>query len=246
MGRKFEKATRLQRQYYAETAKEYDAAHADEGDNNPRTLRWVYGLLRMIGAESVLDVGSGTGRGVRHLLDNMPGVLVRGIEPVAARIEEAVQNKGIPPGVILQGVGEALPFADASFDVACCFAMLHHVPRPDEVIREMLRVARKGVIIIDGNRFAQGAWPTRMSKLILYKTGLWKIADFLKTGGKGYIVSPGDGVHYSFSIYDSLDLIAAWADELVLIPTETYRATSWFHPLLTAEVVITCALKDTD
>jgi hypothetical protein len=124
--------------------------------------------------------------------------------------------------------------------------MLHHVPEPDAVIREMMRVARKAVIIIDGNRFGQGSWPMRLLKLALYKAGLWGVIDYIKTGGKGYILSPGDGVHYSFSVYDSLHLIAAWADQLILIPTESYKATSWFHPLLTAEVVLVCALKDVD
>jgi len=246
MARNYEEAVKIQRQYYSDTAAEYDAAHTNEGDDNPRTLRWVCGLLRMIEARSILDVGAGTGRAVRHLLDNMPGLSVRGIEPVAARIEEAIQKKGIPRGVITQGVGEDLPFEDASFDVACCFAMLHLVPKPDAVIREMLRVSRKGVIIVDGNRFGQGSWPVRLLKLVLYKAGLWRIVDYLKTGGKRYILTEGDGVQYSYSVYDSFNSVAKWADQLIVIPTEGYKVTSWFHPLLTASVVLVCALKDRD
>lgn len=236
----------IQRQYYADTAAEYDLMHAQEGDGDPGILRWVRTLLRMTEAHSVLDVGAGTGRGVRHLMDNMPGLLVRGIEPVPARIAQAVNTKGIPDGVIVQGVGESMPFEDSSFDVVYACAMLHHVPHPDAVIREMLRVARKAVIIADGNRFGQGSWPMRLLKFALYKGRLWGIADYLKTGGKGYVLNEGDGVQYSYSIYDSFDLITEWADHLVVIPSAPCKATSWFHPLLTASGLIVCALKEPD
>jgi len=67
----------------------------------------------MIDARTVLDIGAGTGRAIRHLMDNMPDLQVRGVEPVAARIEQGVQNKGIPRGVVIQGVGEALPFEES-------------------------------------------------------------------------------------------------------------------------------------
>jgi ubiquinone/menaquinone biosynthesis C-methylase UbiE len=240
-----DKAVLLQRQYYTDTAAEYDAAHAGEGDDDPVNLRLVFGFLRMIEARTVLDIGAGTGRAIRHLMDNMPELSVRGVEPVAARIDQAVEKKGIPRGVIVQGVGEALPFEDASIDVVCAFAMLHHVTNPNDVVSEMLRVARKGVIIIDGNRFGLGSWPIRVLKLALYKTGLWGIVNYLKTGGKGYNLTEGDGLFYSYSVYDSFDRIAEWAGQLIVIPNEACKARSWLHPLLTSGGIFLCALKET-
>jgi ubiquinone/menaquinone biosynthesis C-methylase UbiE len=246
MARNTERAVSIQRQYYAETAAEYDAAHELEGDNDPRILRLVRTMLRMVDAKSVLDVGAGTGRGVRHLIDNMPGLTVRGIEPVAERIEQAVKYKGIPEGTILQGVGEKLPFENRSFDAACAFGMIHHLPRPNDVVREMIRVARKMVIIADGNRFGQGPWPLRLFKLALYKAGLWQVARFVRTGGKGYIVSEGDGVHFSYSVFDSLAPLEEWADHLMLIPTGPCKSRSMFQPLLTASSILVCAVKEID
>jgi ubiquinone/menaquinone biosynthesis C-methylase UbiE len=240
-----DKAVLLQRQYYTDTAAEYDAAHAGEGDDDPVNLRLVFGFLRMIEARTVLDIGAGTGRAIRHLMDNMPDVSVRGVEPVAARIDQAVQKKGIPRGMIVQGVGEALPFEDASIDVVCAFGMLHHVTNPNDVVSEMLRVARKGVIIIDGNRFGLGSWPVRILKLALYKAGLWGMVNYLKTGGKGYNLTEGDGLFYSYSVYDSFDRIAEWAGQLIVIPNEACKARSWLHPLLTSGGIFLCALKDT-
>jgi ubiquinone/menaquinone biosynthesis C-methylase UbiE len=238
------KAVQIQRQYYTDTAARYDSMHAHEGDDDPGILKFVWAMLRTIEAQTVLDVGAGTGRGIRHLLDAIPGLSVRGIEPVAALIQQAVQKNRVPPGAILQGSGDALPFADASFDVVCSFALLHHVPKPDAVVREMVRVARKAVIIADSNRFGQGAWPVRLAKLGLYKTGLWGAVNFLKTGGKGYMITEGDGLAYSYSVYDSLDRITQWAEQVILIPAEPGKSSSWFHPLLTSSGIIVCALKE--
>ena len=240
-----DKAVLLQRQYYTDTAAEYDAAHAGEGDDDPLNLKMLFGFLRMIEAKSVLDIGAGTGRAIRHLMNNMPDVSVRGVEPVAARIEQGVQNKGIPRGIVIQGVGEALPFENASIDVVCAFGMLHRVRKPENVIREMLRVARKAVIIVDGNRFGLGSWPVRLLKLALYKAGVWKAVDYLKTAGKGYNLTEGDGLFYSYSVYDSFDLIAEWAGQLIVIPNEACKARSWLHPLLTSGGVFLCALRET-
>jgi len=239
-----EKGIQAQRQYYTDTAAQYDEMHAHEAGDDYGNLRFICALLGMLNARTVLDVGAGTGRGIRHLLDAMPNLVVRGIEPVPALIEQAVRKNRIPEGVIVHGLGEALPFRDASFDVVCSFGILHHVPRPNAVVLEMLRVARLGVIISDSNRFGQGRRLTRLLKLFLYKTGLWEAVNYMKTGGKGYLVSPGDGVAYSYSVYDSLEHVAEWADRIILIPGEISKAGSWFHPLLTAGTVLVCALKE--
>ncbi|MBJ6727762.1 class I SAM-dependent methyltransferase [Geomesophilobacter sediminis] len=44
---------------------------------------------------------------------------------------------------------EALSFADGSFDWAVCREAFHHFPRPMVALYEMLRVARKGVVLIE-------------------------------------------------------------------------------------------------
>jgi ubiquinone/menaquinone biosynthesis C-methylase UbiE len=238
-----DEAVLIQRRYYTETAAQYDTMHAHEGVGDYKNLEFVRALLHMIQPGTLLDVGAGTGRGVRYFRETMPDLLVRGIEPVGALIEQAGVKNEIPPGTIIQGVGEALPFKEASFDVVCSFGTLHHVLRPDAVVREMTRVARKAVIIMDGNRFGQGSWPVRLLKLGLYKVGFWGVVNYLKTGGKGYAVTPGDGLAYSYSAYDSFDYLAEWARELIVVPSEPCKALSWFHPLLTSPGVIVCALK---
>lgn len=45
-----------------------------------------------------------------------------------------------------------LDFDDNSFDVVFCHSLLHHVEDPDRVVREMARVSRKHVVILEPNR----------------------------------------------------------------------------------------------
>jgi len=244
MTRKIDKAVEIQRRYYAETAASYDEMHAQEGDDTVAKSKLLQALVRMVEARTVLDVGAGTGRGIRHMLEAMPDLSIRGVEPVAALIEQAEKKNGIPGGVIVEGTGEALPFADGSCDVVCSFSILHHVAHPDAVIREMLRVARKMVVIADSNRFGQGSYAARLLKLALYKAKLWPVVNYLKTGGKGYQITPGDGLAYSYSVYDSFDCLAEWSGQLILIPLQGGRPRSWLHPLLNSPGVIVCALKE--
>lgn len=119
---------------------------------------------------------------------------------------------------LLQASGNALPFADSSFDAVCEISTLHHVPNPSLVLAEMLRVARRSVIIVDSNRHGQGSFPARLFKLFLFKPGLWYAFDFLRTRGKRYQISEGDGLFYSYSVYDSYDQLARWADRILLFP----------------------------
>ncbi len=44
------------------------------------------------------------------------------------------------------GDAEALPFADDSFDCAVAAFLLHHVPEPQRVVRELARVARRAAV----------------------------------------------------------------------------------------------------
>jgi hypothetical protein len=119
------------------------------------------------------------------------------------------------------------------------------VERPNAVVAEMLRVARKAVFVCDSNRFGQGSMAARLFKLFLYKAGLWRTFNYIRTGGKGYMITEGDGLAYSYSVYDSLKLIQLWADRVILFPSETgKKKLSWLHPLLNSGGVIVCAIRE--
>lgn len=207
-------------------------------------IDFVQAILRMVDARSVLDVGTATGRGLREIKETLPGAFVCGIEPVAALLEQAMQNGNAGGAVVVRGSGAALPFADCSFDVVCEFAVLHHVANPNTVVKEMLRVAKKAVLISDSNRFGQGSRVARLIKLGLYKSKLWGAYNYMRTSGKGYRITEGDGVAYSYSVYDSFYLLSQWADRIVLYSATEKGASTWAHPLLSSGAVLVCALKE--
>jgi SAM-dependent methyltransferase len=232
-----------QRRYYTETASRYDAMHAHEAVDDDAGMQILFSVLRTLEVRSLLDVGSATGRGLPRLAKGLSNTLICGIEPVEALVRQGISsgvNGGLP---LLLASGDALPFAEKSFDAVCEFGILHHVPDPARVIQEMLRVARNVVVISDSNRFGQGSLPIRFLKLLLYKLKLWNAFDFLRTRGKGYQISDGDGVFYSYSVYDNYPQIRQWADSVDLFAIGETRASSWFHPLLTSGTVLLIAVR---
>lgn len=237
-------AVEIQRKYYAETAARYDTMHCHEGADDPDSRKLVIPILHSLQISSLLDVGSGTGRGLRDLASELPGAFVCGVEPVAALLRQGILAGNTQTISLLQASGDALPFADASFDAVSEFAILHHVANPSAIIKEMLRVARRVVVIVDSNRFGQGSLPAKLFKLFLYKIRLWNAFNFVRTGGKHYQISEGDGLSYSYSVYDSYDLVASWADRLLILPSGLTHSRSWLHPLLTAEGVILVAIRE--
>jgi hypothetical protein len=66
----------------------------------------------------------------------------------------------------------------------------------------------------------------------------------LRTLGKGYRFSEGDGLAYSYSVFDSCGVLSAWADRVIVVPTDDVKAKSVFHPLLTSFHVLLCAVRD--
>jgi len=238
------KAAAIQREYYERTAHLYDAEHVRDGDEHYIALKHMSGFFDVLGISSVLDVGCGTGRGLKYFLENKPRVRVHGIEPVPALIEQAANVNAIPSHLVTEGCGEALPYADQSFDAAFACGVLHHVQEPNRIVREMMRVSRKAIFLSDENRFAHGSVFSRWAKLLLCKTGVFRIAYRLKTLGKGYRFSEGDGLAYSYSVFDSCALLSEWADRVIMVPTDDVKAKSAFHPLLTSFHVLLCAVRD--
>jgi ubiquinone/menaquinone biosynthesis C-methylase UbiE len=239
-----ETAIRIQRRYYTDTAADYETMHALEGVDHPDTRKFIISVLRSMEVKSVLDVGSATGRCLQEFGEALPNAIVCGVEPVAALLRQGLAAGNTKTVSLVQASGECLPFLDKSFDAVSEFSVLHHVPNHIAVVNEMLRVARRLVLIVDCNRFGQGPLPARFFKLFLYKIGLWKAFNYLRTGGKHYQISEGDGLFYSYSVYDSYDCVAEWADRILLLPCGEAKKGSWFHPLLTSSHVILLALRE--
>jgi SAM-dependent methyltransferase len=210
----------IQRKYYADTAQQYEQMHISEKDEHTFALSLLVGLLDFLDINSVLDIGSGTGRAITFLRQHKPGLRVIGIEPVK-ELREIGYSQGLSRDVLIDGDATKLPYKDGEFDLVCEFAVLHHIKPPgtQRAVAEMLRVARKAVFISDSNNFGQGSALGRGIKQVLHALRLWPIANYLKTGGKGYIMSEGDGLAYSYSLFDNYAQVRAACKTVHVINT---------------------------
>lgn len=208
MPTKTDEARALQQEYYHATAADYDRQHLMDPEHE-FAIAWLTGLLDHLAVDSVLDVGSGTGRLLRRLRQHkrFSGIRMLGIEPVAALREQAYRN-GVRRDELIEGDGTRLAFEDGAFDLVCAFGVLHHLPDPARAVREMLRVARHAIFISDSNIYAAGGRMERFAKQALRALHLWRLAQFVKTRGKGYKISEGDGLWYPYSVYDNYAQIA--------------------------------------
>ena len=101
-------------------------------------------LLPLAGLE-LIELGCGAAALARALLERYPGCRVSGLE-VDQR--QHAKNLAAPqPGLHFVAAGaQAIPFADASFDLALMLKSLHHVPLPllEQALAEVARVLRPG------------------------------------------------------------------------------------------------------
>ena len=90
------------------------------------------------GGVDVLDVGCGTGATLAQLPANCRGV---GVEMERLGAQSCVA-RGLPG--IVRARGEALPFADASFDLVFALDVLEHISDDRAAAAELMRVLRPG------------------------------------------------------------------------------------------------------
>jgi ubiquinone/menaquinone biosynthesis C-methylase UbiE len=133
------------RAYYDEFSKHY------EDHRRPNDPHGYHALLddleielveRYGAGKDVLECGCGTGLILERVnrfarraagIDLSPGML------------ELAKARGLD---VREGSVTALPFEDASFDVACSFKVLAHVPDIGKALSEMARVTRPGGVIL--------------------------------------------------------------------------------------------------
>ena len=102
--------------------------------------------LALAAHERVLDVGCGTGELTAVLREECPGEVV-GVDADAA-------HRAHVPDPRVQGDATRLPFADDSFDLVVCQALLINLPDPAAAVREFARVASDRVAAIEPDNSA--------------------------------------------------------------------------------------------
>jgi len=113
--------------------------------------RLMLDMLRPVRGESVIEIGCGTGMGLRPLV--AMGVEATGLDPSPYMLDIARGNIGNRAD-LHRGVAEDLPFDDNSFNHAMFVTTLEFVEDPVKALEEACRVAKDRLFIGVLNRYA--------------------------------------------------------------------------------------------
>jgi SAM-dependent methyltransferase len=118
--------------------------------------REFYERLNVDSGSRLLDVGCGSGQ--LALMAAKDGLEVTGVDIATNLVERARARAQVESLHVRfeEADAEALPFADASFDVVVSLIAAMFAPRPDLVARELLRVCESGGTIAMANWTGEG------------------------------------------------------------------------------------------
>ena len=166
---------------------------------------------------AALDIGCGPGALTAELVRRLGPAAVAAIDPSEPFVAECRRRN---PGVAVQiASGEALPFADASFDRALSQLVLHFVADPAAAAAEMRRVLRPGGIAAacvwdfhDGMRLIRYFWdaaltidrgaPDEAATLHFGRDG--EIGELFATAGFGEVATGAVDVEAAYEDFDDL------------------------------------------
>ncbi len=102
-------------------------------------------LAKPLSPNTVLDVGCGEGFIMHELTKNGIGAKIEGIEFSKEAI--SLGKKLFPNLKIRQGSIYNIPFNNKTFDLVVCTEVLEHLDNPQKALKEILRVAKRSIIV---------------------------------------------------------------------------------------------------
>jgi SAM-dependent methyltransferase len=170
-----------------------------EGDDLDLLVEWA------AGAATALDVATGGGHVARRL--RQTGVEVVTCDPAP----------GMGPDVICRA--ESLPFADGSFDIVACRTAAHHFDDVRAAVREMARVSRDRVLLVDtlhmGDAVEEAERLRDPSHIRNYTEAEWR----------GIVEEAGLGVEVVALVAHEFDFLG-WLDRTGCVGTDAERVVA--------------------
>jgi 2-polyprenyl-3-methyl-5-hydroxy-6-metoxy-1,4-benzoquinol methylase len=113
-------------------------------------LDWIVERLAPQPGDQVLDVAAGAGHIGRALAPHVRSVAAIDLTPeMLDQGQRLAAAEGLRNIAFQLGNATALPWLDGQFDLVACRFTVHQVADPGAVVREMVRVARGRIAIID-------------------------------------------------------------------------------------------------
>lgn len=113
--------------------------------------RTLESIIRPLAPVSILEVGCNVGFNLIACLSFMrPPCVLAGVEP-NQKVRRIAEMSGMQAFKVFPDVGQDLQFFDNFFDLVFTCGVLIHCDLPDaeKIAREMLRVARKNILIME-------------------------------------------------------------------------------------------------
>ncbi|MFN3762555.1 MAG: class I SAM-dependent methyltransferase [Anaerolineae bacterium] len=127
------------------------------------------------GAQTVLEIGCGTGHFTRWLRDE--GFQALGLDLSMPMLAQAQALDGLP---LVRGDAHRLPFADGAVDLAVLITTLEFLDHPQEALAEALRVARQGILLGVLNRWSPLGLARRLASRV--RPSVYRAAHFYGVG----------------------------------------------------------------
>jgi SAM-dependent methyltransferase len=141
--------------------------------------KWLRDDLGLNPSKTVLDLGAGTGKFTRRLLQT--GANIIAVEPVQQMLDQLIQ--AVPTVAARTGTAEAIPVTDGAADAVVC-AQAFHWFATNAALKEIHRVLRPGgaLGLIWNVRDESVPWVAAMSQIMApyegdaprYRSGAWR------------------------------------------------------------------------
>ena len=157
------------KQRYDITSDSYDEQYAEE-----QQRKYLKALENVaVTSKSVLDVGCGSGLFFKEV--SLKAEVIVGVDVSHKLLLKAKKNANVYKNTfVLQADADHLPFSDDLFDAVFAFTVLQNMPKPQDTLFELNRVAKKtGRVAVTG---LKKAFPLEKFMDVLEGSGLEVVA----------------------------------------------------------------------
>jgi len=165
--------TLAQKSHFDREARNYDAQLTRIGRrNHDRKMEELDRILKLESAESVLEVGAGSGMHLEWIANHRPDVFYAGIDLSQGMLREARKKVERRPRTLL-AVSDALAICvgPGAMDAGFAVDVVHHVPDPVGMFREMSAAVRPGgaLAVLEPN------WVFPVNLIYLFRPVEWGV-----------------------------------------------------------------------